>query len=291
MSPRLEGRIVAGMHVREYGEGDPTVVCNSGLGLTDSLWQAVVPDVVDLGCRVVTFDRPGLGASPPSDEPRDLPNALEEMGALLAGVGATRPIVLVGHSWGGLLAKAYAWSAPDQVQGLVLVDASHERENELPAQGADDERLAGLLRRGRRLPDRLYSPARVTARAVRAVAATRGNAAIAAAAELAATTLVTSTIAAAEQELAAAPLVQQQVQELALRRPTLAIPLVALVGGRTYREPERVEWWLDLQQEHAAASTAGRVEVVERSGHFIPLEAPGAVVAAVADVLQGAAAA
>jgi pimeloyl-ACP methyl ester carboxylesterase len=83
----------------------------------------------------------------------------------------------------------------------------------------------------------------------------------------------------------ARPAVEREVRLLRVDRPMLDAPVVALVGGRTHRDPARARRWLELQHDHVAMSSAGEVVVVERSGHFIPIEAPGAVAGAVARVL------
>jgi pimeloyl-ACP methyl ester carboxylesterase len=48
------------------------------------------------------------------------------VGDLVAVLEAVGPCVLVGHSWGGLLAQLAAWERPDLITGLVLIDPSHE---------------------------------------------------------------------------------------------------------------------------------------------------------------------
>ena len=59
--------------------------------------------------------------------------------ALLTAANEAGPYVLVGASWGGLIAKLYAATYPDQVAGLVLVDGATEffQETLTPEQWAD----------------------------------------------------------------------------------------------------------------------------------------------------------
>jgi pimeloyl-ACP methyl ester carboxylesterase len=115
---------VGGVSVRyaEHGASDPPVVLLHGDGsmiedfATSGLMERLSPRH-----RVVAFDRPGYGRS---ERPRDRVWTPEAQAALLAaafvGLGIERPIV-VGHSWGTLVALALALERPQAVRGLVLV--------------------------------------------------------------------------------------------------------------------------------------------------------------------------
>jgi pimeloyl-ACP methyl ester carboxylesterase len=76
--------------------------------------------------RVCTYGRAGLGWSERGPKPRTAANIVAELRALLAGAGVGPPYVLVGHSAGGLYALLLAHTYPDEVAGMVLVDAAHE---------------------------------------------------------------------------------------------------------------------------------------------------------------------
>jgi len=75
--------------------------------------------------RVVAYDRAGIGASDPMS-PLTLDGQLEDLTAVLEACG-DGPCVVVGHSWGGLLAQLAAIRQPEIVAGLVLVDPAEER--------------------------------------------------------------------------------------------------------------------------------------------------------------------
>jgi pimeloyl-ACP methyl ester carboxylesterase len=104
----------------EAGEGAPTVVFEAGarspvIGFA-AVYQALAPDH-----RVIAYDRAGYGASDPA--PIDLDLQLADLIAILEEAGQS---ILVGHSWGGLLAQLACWARPDLISGLVLLDPSHE---------------------------------------------------------------------------------------------------------------------------------------------------------------------
>jgi pimeloyl-ACP methyl ester carboxylesterase len=99
--------------------------------------------------RVCAYDRPGtpVGDKPsrsnPVMQPTTAQDAVGDLKALLHAAGVPRPYVLVGHSYGGLVARLYASTYPDDVSGLVLVDALAEglRDAETPAQWQIQKKL------------------------------------------------------------------------------------------------------------------------------------------------------
>jgi pimeloyl-ACP methyl ester carboxylesterase len=113
--------------VRSYvvaGHGSPTVVLESGLGHGKRVWGPVF-DGVSSVTRVVAYDRAGYGQSEASDQPRSGLQIVAELRALLQTEGLGPPYVLVGHSLGGTYMKLFAKMHPDEVAGVVLVDARH----------------------------------------------------------------------------------------------------------------------------------------------------------------------
>jgi pimeloyl-ACP methyl ester carboxylesterase len=109
------------LHVRDMGEGSPTVILESGLMSTVLTWQAIQPELAK-STRVVSYDRAGLGWSDAGPEPRNADRIVEELHSLLTHAEITAPYVLVGHSFGGLTMPLFAARYPDEVCGVVLVD-------------------------------------------------------------------------------------------------------------------------------------------------------------------------
>jgi pimeloyl-ACP methyl ester carboxylesterase len=109
------------LHYVDRGEGRPIVLLH-GNGAMIEDWQASgVLDRAAAGYRVIAFDRPGFGHS---ERPRTTiwtPAAQAALiHAALLRIGVERPVV-VGHSWGTLVALAMALDFPQDVSGLVLV--------------------------------------------------------------------------------------------------------------------------------------------------------------------------
>ncbi len=107
------------------GTGSPTVVFESGIGHGKRNWASVFNAVAE-ATRVVAYDRAGYGQSESSESSRDGLQIALELRDLLLTEGLAPPYVLVGHSLGGTIVKLFAKTWPDEVCGVVLVDARHE---------------------------------------------------------------------------------------------------------------------------------------------------------------------
>ena len=131
------------------GTGSPTVVLISGTRGAHDDWTdlidpknparapkpgelAVFPQVSKF-TRVCAYDRPGttrndntVTDSTPVLQPTTAQQGVADLHALLTAAKEPGPYVLVGHSWGGLIARLFASTYPDEVAGLVLVDPASE---------------------------------------------------------------------------------------------------------------------------------------------------------------------
>ena len=104
------------------GDGSPTVVLEAGAGAGAASFARIVPDVAAT-IRVCVYDRAGRGRSEPSSGTPDGPAIARDLHALLAASGNPGPYVLAGHSSGGVYARFFADAFPDEVAGMVLLDA------------------------------------------------------------------------------------------------------------------------------------------------------------------------
>jgi pimeloyl-ACP methyl ester carboxylesterase len=132
------------MYLECRGQGSPTVVLVSGFGNHGGVWSIDSPEVpqpqvlpaVAGFTRVCAYDRPGTigtsddladrSRSDPVPQPRAPEDTVADLHALVRAAQVPGPYVLAGHSLGGLLVRLYAATYPDEVVGLVLVDATSE---------------------------------------------------------------------------------------------------------------------------------------------------------------------
>lgn len=116
------------LHVRRTGpEGAPSVVLTHGWGLDHTIWRAL-GEALAQRHRVVAWDLPGLGGSKaPTPSAISLELFARDLAALLATVDG--PVVLVGHSIGGMTIQTLLRDLPEavhgKVAGLVLVNTTY----------------------------------------------------------------------------------------------------------------------------------------------------------------------
>jgi pimeloyl-ACP methyl ester carboxylesterase len=125
------------------GAGRPPVVLEAGLTATRLTWRRAQAGIAAI-TRACAYDRANLGQSDPAPGPRTGADAAVELSALLQDAGIPAPYVLVGASFGGFVVRLFAAAHPDQVAGMVLVDASHEDQFARLAEILTEDQLANL---------------------------------------------------------------------------------------------------------------------------------------------------
>lgn len=105
-------------------EAKPPVVFESGLGLSRLLWANVTHLLAKAGYRTISYDRSGLGRSPAATE-RSLEALVADLEQVVRAY-APQGAIIVGHSYGGIMARLLTARQPQLVKALVLVDPSSE---------------------------------------------------------------------------------------------------------------------------------------------------------------------
>jgi len=107
------------------GSGAVTLVVIPGLGTSAAAWSGVLPSLQRV-TRTCVYDRPGLGHSPARPNARQVVDAglyARELAALLAAAGEKGPYVVLGHSFGGLIARAFVHTYPGLVRRVLLAES------------------------------------------------------------------------------------------------------------------------------------------------------------------------
>ena len=256
------------------GQGSPTVILEAGFRSradywTDDLIQPdaprtmVFPGVAAL-TRVCAYDRPGTttfidgtllpSRSDPVSMPRTALESVHDLHALLQAAMAPGPYVLVGHSYGGMFARLYASTYPSEVVGMVLVDAFSEglEDQMTPDQWAAYEEL--------------FQPV---------------PEALAGYEDLEFTDLDTSA-SQVREATAVSPLRPQPLVVLS-RGQAMEMP-ADLPGGLTGEGLEQA--WTVEQDRLAALLPDARHVIAHESEHYIQLQQPELVIAAVREVVE-----
>jgi pimeloyl-ACP methyl ester carboxylesterase len=264
------------LHIQCVGTGSPTVVLDAGLSGSSLDWGLVQPEL-GRTTRVCAYDRAGMGWSDPGPQPRTPRQIAGELHTLLTNAGVAGPYVLVGHSLGGKNVRLFAQQHPDEVAGMVLVDARGEYvdANTAPAekQGFQQAlaaqailyrvtRSVGLVRLigaslwgGPAMPRAVRTEGMLFQTSQRGIDAQNAEA---------------LERAADDAELQAAP-------SLGDRRLIILAAEQNMTG---------TPYWAEAQRRQAALSTNGHLIVATGSGHYIHWEQPALVIDAVRQVVE-----
>ena len=287
------------LHIHTLGQGSPVVVLEAGIAATSVSWR-LVQDRIAAFTAVCSYDRAGLGYSESAHRPPTIANILSDLDTLLARAGVQGPIVLVGHSFGGLAALEYACRTPSRVAGLVLVDplAASEWCPLRPESKAMLDRGTRLARRGawvarlgivRLSLDLLRAGSRRIPKLAARVSSGSGS-------QL--TERLVGEVRKLPPELW--PVIQshwcQPKSFLAMAGHLEALPANAAackpdcdLGDLAITVLSGANSAADRVNEHqamAGRSTRGKLIVAQNSGHWIQLDEPELVAAAVSEILE-----
>ena len=279
------------------GQGSPTVILDSGLGVPAIGWNPVQMEVAKF-TRVCSYDRAGYGWSSASAAPRTSAEIVKELHALLEAANEKGPYILVGHSFGGYNVRVYNGQYPNDVAGMVLVDASHEDQNDRmsPALQAFMKKTIEELKREKMLAPLLirFGIARFSQRnqgEAPGVSKEFGK-------EMLYLQMQPKFIDASAAEMGA---FAESANEVRAAGTLGDKPLVVLTAGKSADASQlpagfpkkefddfHEVWVNDLQMKEAHLSTRGERIMVPDSTHMIPFERPDTIVAAIHEVYTAA---
>jgi len=276
------------------GQGSPTVILDTGLGVPAVGWKFVQPEVGKFA-RVCSYDRAGYGWSTAGPLPRTSGEIAKELHALLAASGEKGPYVLVAHSFGGFNVRLFTKEYPELVAGLVLVDTSHEdQESRMPGS------LETFMKNQSKQVEfqRRVAPFLIFFGIARLTAGDGGppNLPKSFLREVNYLQLQSKFVEAAASEIQN---FHSSADEVRAAGNLGERPLVVLTAGKEEDAKDlpkgldkrdlddfRKSWMNDLQLREARLSTRGKQVIVPDSTHMIPLFRPDTVVAAIREVCE-----
>jgi pimeloyl-ACP methyl ester carboxylesterase len=271
------------LHIYCVGEGSPTVVLDAGLGGFSLDWSLVQPQLAGL-TRVCAYDRAGYGWSDPSPQSRTPGQIADELHTLLVNAGIQGPYVLVGHSAGGKHVRLFADRHPQEVVGMVLVDARHEYVDA----NRSSEALVADHKRQQRLERMLWITARIGlvrpfwAALWPKIWPTTQNLTPQTRAEIGVLQARTQQIRTVLREEA---LLKYDNPRLSAAASLGNRPLIVLAAGENV---ENDPVWLPAQQQLARLSSNVKLIVVDGSSHYIHWDRPTLVADAISQVVEAA---
>jgi pimeloyl-ACP methyl ester carboxylesterase len=290
------------IHLVESGAGTPVVVLESGIAASCLNWTNIHSEIAHF-TRVCSYDRASLGWSDPAETPRVASNLVDELHELLNAANISGPYVLVGHSYGGVLVRAYAAKYPGEVAGLVLVDPLPASEWMQPS-----EEQVRILRWGIRLARRGAFLARLGIVRISLTILSAGGRTVPKLVARLSSGQAESTLSRLVGEVQKMPrqtwpmikahwcqpkgflgmseyfkcLPQSAAQAAALPDPSPHIPLVVLSASNS--TPAQ----LAERTAMASHSSHGAHIVAEKSGHWIHLDEPALVLDAIREIVEQA---
>jgi pimeloyl-ACP methyl ester carboxylesterase len=220
---------------------------DAGMGNTSDVWSLVQSRVAEFA-RVCSYDRAGIGKSDRASQAHSSADIVDDLHILLVNAGVNPPYVLVGHSLGGMNARLYAAKYPQDIVGMVLVDSTHEDEN---------DRMLAVL------------PPEVKQRAKPEDMIVRSNE------DIDLNKSVTQVRAASWHT--DIPLIVLTRGSATLNPNDYAVPSLA---------PKFEEIRLELQRELVRRSSRGKQIIAEKSGHNIHRDQPNLVVDAIRQIVE-----
>ena len=265
------------LHIQSAGTGQPTVILDAGMGASSIDWFLVQSEIAKF-TRVCAYDRAGYGWSDAGPNPRTSQQIVNELHTLLETAKIPPPYILVGHSFGGINLRLYANQYPDEVAGIVLVDASHEEQMQKLSPIPFQLKLASFI-------DKMMTPFGVSRFLI---TKTYGDLLKDFPDPIKkvyiAKLTTTKSLWTRHSEADSFEESLKQLQDTASR--TENKPLIVISAGLapdpSHQLPEEFwETWQILQKDLVKKSTQGQQIIAHKSGHLIPWNQPEIIVEAV----------
>jgi pimeloyl-ACP methyl ester carboxylesterase len=266
-SPKEGLNASASLHLSCLGAGKPVVILEAGAGRGAADWAKVQPAIGDL-TQTCSYDR---------NPNHCCDDVIDDLRSLLRDASLPGPYILVGHSLGGLYARRFATRFFDDAAGLVLIDS------------ADEKQLTGIIAPG--LKPELYRPGAMSESEIQAFFQDLSRRMMAAGTAPAAGT----TNGPNGEDSGEVRMARFYRQIAADRRDFMFSekPLIVLTASQAppmprFSEEQRTQLEEDhrtLQARMRLLSKNSKQVLVSNSGHYVQLDRPDAVIAAIRETV------
>lgn len=240
------------LRFRVYPGTEPAVLLEAGGGADASYWDDLAPILArETGATIVTYDRAGYGESDLPQTPYDIRQEVLGLWRGLEQLRFANSLILLGHSWGGMLIPIAACEHPEAVRGLVFLDAMNVEFIDAigGADGLNNHPLVQQFPIDRAHPEKLSKPQRAFLR------------------------------------------IEATMHGVVAYMHTLSIPshipVRAITAGIPWwPKPEENRAWRESHEHLAASVKDGKLLVAEHSAHLVPQDQPEIIMAAVAELVR-----
>jgi pimeloyl-ACP methyl ester carboxylesterase len=270
------------------GSGSPTVVLESGLDAYGSLAWMMVHDSIAATTRVCAYSRAGIMWSDPTTESFDVAASARDLHTALIAAGESAPWVMVGHSLGGPYVTTFTAMYGSEVAGLVFVDITH------PDQFTRWQAATGKWLMPSASQANIGSALAWTGLLRFIPAVPKGSSWPQQMAE-ASNAFFPKSLSRVASEMNAIPATidAMRMNHALGDRPLIVLNAargnspaeLAFLGLSADQEAKRMAVKTELQADLAKWSSNGRMEVVANASHYIQLDRPDVVIAAVREVV------
>ncbi len=243
-----------GLNFRTIQGRGPVILLEAGGGMDSTEWAQIAPRLAQqTGATIVAYDRAGFGKSDLPETRCDLRADTAALWRGLRSLGLDQNLVLVGHSYGGLLIRFEAAEHPEAVRGLVFVDPfTIEFVDLLGVEYCNNHPMIGKLPFDASRPETLSKLQRAQVRMIG----------------------VPSNLA----------------EKVALVRQTVlpeGVPVRVITSGIAFLpRPEEQQAWQESHARFAASIRGAQLLTAEKSSHMIPLEQPDLLASVISEVTR-----
>jgi pimeloyl-ACP methyl ester carboxylesterase len=228
----------------------PVVLFESGGLMDSSEWDKITPILAkQTGATVISYDRAGFGKSDLPQTPYDIREESAALWRALEQLGFDKDVVLVGHSYAGLLIRLGASEHPGRIKGMVFVDPFSVEFVDAVGGPEVVDKYQQPLAIDTSHPEKLTKRQRAMLR------------------------------------FEANPL-SDKVEAVRKTSYPQGIPVRIISSGTDWLPPETRQPWRRSHEAMAAAMNGARLVLAEGSDHMIPFRQPELVISCVVDVIR-----